>query len=176
MAISDWEACDKCLRRLPSTTMAGTAFTADPSSTVYQRIVEFAYSINLSTREAMVLILTAGAGVHRKEAAHLLGCSAGTVDTYWRRILRKSKLGSQLELLAALLSYSVQDSLLVPLPEPPRGAGGMAVYRASIDEAFRSNLAAPGRAVGPGDEEPEPLAMFEDACEGKRTSPLRPIS
>lgn len=163
--------------------MTSISFTADPSSTVYQRIVEFAYLINLSTREAMVLILTAGAGVHRKEAAHLLGCSPGTVDTYWRRILRKSKLGSQLELLAALLSFSVEDSPRISSIEAPSAAvdaphrlHGVAWYRAALDAAFRGNLKLFGQLVSLSERAAENLASFARSREGKKSSPVGPLA
>ncbi len=83
------------------------SYTAPTLATglVRRHIVEFAYRLGLSVREATVLVLAAGSGLHRKAAADRLGCSPGTVDTYWRRILRKSGQSSQLELLAVLLSY-----------------------------------------------------------------------
>lgn len=159
------------------------SFTTDASSAVYQRIVEFSYLINLSTREAMVLILTAGAGVHRKEAAHLLGCSPGTVDTYWRRILRKSKLGSQLELLAALLSFSVEDStrslsaeVAAPAVNGARGLNGVVWYRAAIDAAFRGNLALVGRLVSLSERAAENLASFARTREEKRGNHLGSVA
>jgi len=80
-----------------------------PPSLVHVRITEFANSLRLSAQEAAVLSLAAGSGLHRKETAERLGCRPGTVDTYWRRILRKSGYGSKLELFSALLSFSLNQ-------------------------------------------------------------------
>lgn len=66
----------------------------------------FARQHGLSSREATVLQLAAG-GIHRKETAARLGCGIATVDTYWRRILRKTRLTSQVEVLAALLCFAL---------------------------------------------------------------------
>jgi len=44
-----------------------------------------------SVERARTAVLSCGArGLHRKATASYLGCSAGTVDTYWRRILSKT--------------------------------------------------------------------------------------
>jgi CheY-like chemotaxis protein len=56
------------------------------------------------------LALCAG-GLHRKEVAFRLGCSAGTVDTYWRRIFKKTSATSQCEVLAALLTLAATGIL-----------------------------------------------------------------
>ena len=60
----------------------------------------------LSRRERAVLALGAR-GLHRKGMATELGCSAGTVNTYWNRILRKLRLTSQAEVLAHLLELAL---------------------------------------------------------------------
>ena len=68
----------------------------------------------------------------RKETAHRLRCSSGTIDTYWRRILGKSGLESPLQVLAAVLAFAVKqvDSL-----EPDEG--NFQRYRSAIRaEAF----------------------------------------
>jgi DNA-binding CsgD family transcriptional regulator len=56
----------------------------------------------LSGRETVVLGLGAR-GLHRKGTADCLGCSTGTIDTYWTRILRKTQLRSQAEVICKLL-------------------------------------------------------------------------
>jgi len=60
----------------------------------------------LSKRERAVLTLGAR-GLHRKGMATELGCSPGTVNTYWNRILRKLHLTSQAEVLANLLRLAL---------------------------------------------------------------------
>jgi DNA-binding CsgD family transcriptional regulator len=60
----------------------------------------------LSRRERAVLSLGAR-GLHRKGMATELGCSPGTVNTYWNRILRKLHLTSQAEVLANLLRLAL---------------------------------------------------------------------
>jgi DNA-binding CsgD family transcriptional regulator len=69
----------------------------------------YASGHGLSDRETIVLLLGAQ-GLHRKAVASRLGCSPGTVDTYWRRILRKTGLSCQSAVNAALLSMAVQTS------------------------------------------------------------------
>jgi DNA-binding CsgD family transcriptional regulator len=78
-----------------------------PCPEVELRIVEFAYFIGLSLREGAVLLLVVGGGIERKAAAYGLQCRPGTIDTYWRRILRKSGHESPLQLIAALLAFAV---------------------------------------------------------------------
>jgi DNA-binding NarL/FixJ family response regulator len=60
----------------------------------------------LSQRERAVLSLGAR-GLHRKGMSTELGCSPGTVNTYWHRILRKLRLSSQAEVLATLLRMAL---------------------------------------------------------------------
>ena len=105
------------------------------TSAVYLRIVEFSYTVGLSTREATVLIMAAGAGVSRKEAAYRLGCRPGTVDTYWQRILHKCGMDSQLGVFAALLAFSLR-SLAAGGMEGGTMAADLARYRAGIDSVI----------------------------------------
>jgi DNA-binding CsgD family transcriptional regulator len=72
----------------------------------------FATSHALSPRETAVLLAIAS-GVSRKEVAWRLGCSPGTIHTYWRRLLRKTGSSSQSELFAALIRF-----VLVSSPAP----------------------------------------------------------
>lgn len=74
---------------------------------------EFAVRHNLSDRETAALLLST-VGVFRKEAAHRLGCAPGTVDTYWRRILRKTGTRSQPELFAALVVFAMGEQTYHP--------------------------------------------------------------
>jgi DNA-binding NarL/FixJ family response regulator len=68
-------------------------------------IARFAAQNHLSEREtALVSLLAVGSG--RKDAATRLGCSLGTIDTYRRRIFRKTGTSSQAELFAALLEFT----------------------------------------------------------------------
>lgn len=85
----------------------GPSGTADGTvpSLVAAVVASYARRHRLSTRETSVLQLTAG-GVHRKETAARLRCGIATVDTYWRRILRKTGLASQVEVLAAVLCHA----------------------------------------------------------------------
>jgi DNA-binding CsgD family transcriptional regulator len=68
----------------------------------------YAHRHALSGREGAVLILGVAWGLHRKECAYRLGCSSGTVDTYWRRIFKKTGTRSQSEISAAILAYAVE--------------------------------------------------------------------
>lgn len=81
-------------------------------------LADFADRHRLSQRERAVLSLGMQ-GVHRKGTAVCLGCSPGTVDTYWNRILRKLRLSSQLEVLASLLVIAVGAG---PAARPPSRA------------------------------------------------------
>lgn len=92
-----------------------------PPSPVGLVLRRFAAHHGLSARETMVLALAA-AGLHRKESASRLGCSLGTVDTYWRRIFRKTGRTSQAELFVALLSFAMVDAALAPR-DGPEGDG-----------------------------------------------------
>jgi DNA-binding CsgD family transcriptional regulator len=82
--------------------------TVSLSFAVSGLVRQFAQLYRLSGRETNVLVLAA-AGLHRKESAFRLGCSPGTVDTYWRRIFRKTGQTCQPELFAALLAFAVGD-------------------------------------------------------------------
>jgi DNA-binding CsgD family transcriptional regulator len=84
---------------------------------------DFADFYRLSGREAAVLLLAAE-GLHRKESAFRLGCSPGTVDTYWRRIFRKTQQPSQGQLFVRLLCFTVEA--LSPADVEPR-SGAQAV-------------------------------------------------
>jgi DNA-binding NarL/FixJ family response regulator len=77
-----------------------------PHGALDRLVTSFALSHGLSNQETAVLRLAAE-GVHRKEAAFRLGCQAGTVDTYWRRIFRKTGWTDQSEIYAALLSFAL---------------------------------------------------------------------
>jgi DNA-binding CsgD family transcriptional regulator len=64
----------------------------------------FGKRYGLSDRETQVLVYFAE-GCCRKEAAHALGCSAATINTYWRRILAKVRVDSPERLLANLIVF-----------------------------------------------------------------------
>ena len=85
------------------------------SSVVCAVVNRFAVPYQLSVREATVLALAA-LGLRRKESAFCLHCSAATVDTYWRRIFRKTQRASQAELFAALLLFGIADCAERELP------------------------------------------------------------
>jgi DNA-binding CsgD family transcriptional regulator len=87
-----------------------TNFGPTIASLVRIAVVRFAGHYRLSTRETSALHLAA-MGVHRKETAAHLGCGIATVDTYWRRVLRKTGLTSQMEVLAALLNFALGEEL-----------------------------------------------------------------
>lgn len=114
---------------------------------VYSRIVEFAHSRGLSGREAVVLILGAGIGLNRKEAAYRIGCRPGTVDTYWNRILRKCGADSQLEVFASLLAFALENAREACVTGPSRpdrtssAVRDMVRYRAGIDAAIHGTPA-----------------------------------
>jgi DNA-binding CsgD family transcriptional regulator len=77
----------------------------------------------LSVRETGVLQLAAS-GFHRKETAYRLGCSLGPVDTYWRRLLRKTGCQDQWRLYADLLLFAIgQAAFLGSASAPDRVSG-----------------------------------------------------
>ena len=80
---------------------------------VSELIKQFAAGHDLSARETSVLCLAAR-GLHRKESAHLIGCTSSTVHTYWRRIFKKTGMSCQSELFARLLSFAVQTKVESP--------------------------------------------------------------
>jgi DNA-binding NarL/FixJ family response regulator len=84
------------------------ARASNATSCVATLVTSYAASYALSSRETMVLSLGAE-GLHRKAVAARLGCSAGTVDTYWVRILRKTGLESQAAVHAALLRLALSQ-------------------------------------------------------------------
>jgi len=63
-----------------------------------------------NAREADILALAA-MRIHAKEGAARVGCHPSSVYTYWRRIIRKTGNGSRCEVLAALLSFSLDASV-----------------------------------------------------------------
>lgn len=65
----------------------------------------FAARHRLSPRETRLLEL-AVEGVTNKEAAEVLGCSVGTIATYWQRIFAKTEQRSQRDVVAAILRES----------------------------------------------------------------------
>jgi DNA-binding CsgD family transcriptional regulator len=73
---------------------------------LYLLVSRYALRHMLSGRETSVLELAA-VGLHRKEVSSRLGCSPGTVDTYWRRIFRKTNRGSECAVLADVLAFAV---------------------------------------------------------------------
>ena len=66
----------------------------------------FSNDYSLSPREANVLLL-ATAGLHRKKIADRLGCSVATIDTYWRRLFKKTGTTSQCQVFAVLIIRAV---------------------------------------------------------------------
>src|SRR5256885_12068482 len=76
-------------------------------------IDSFASRHGLSAREAAVLA-AAALGLDRRDTAYRLGCRIGTVDTYWRRVFKKTRMSCQSELFARLLSFAVQTKVESP--------------------------------------------------------------
>jgi DNA-binding CsgD family transcriptional regulator len=71
-------------------------------------VAAFADRYELSGRETAVIALAA-AGLHRKAAADRLGCSAATIDTYWRRVFKKSSTKFQSEVMGALFRMATSE-------------------------------------------------------------------
>jgi len=90
--------------------------SGDLPSAVHALVREFAKFYRLSGREAAVLLLAAR-GLHRKESAFRLGCSPGTVDTYWRRIFRKTHHSSQAQVFAGILRFAIEALRSLPVDE-----------------------------------------------------------
>jgi DNA-binding NarL/FixJ family response regulator len=93
--------------------MAGN--TLLPVHQIQAVIEQFAHTRGLSRRETEVLLLAA-AGLHRKDAASQLACSAGTVHTYWRRIFHKMRCSSQAEVFVAIMTFALHGPHPSPLP------------------------------------------------------------
>ena len=89
---------------MPREVAAVGSSPVDPFSNLIARYVG---THRLSVRERSVLAFGAR-GLNRKEVASELGCSSGTVDTYWSRILRKTQTASQAEVLANLLDMALE--------------------------------------------------------------------
>ncbi len=79
----------------------------------------------LSPKERRLVELAA-AGTDNNEAARLLDCKRGTVTTYWRRIFRKTGLGSQREVLGLFIGHALRASraLFDPAGDGVAAAGG----------------------------------------------------
>jgi DNA-binding CsgD family transcriptional regulator len=97
--------------RLPETRRRLAALFAPAearfSTAVVNTVAEFAVHHRQSEREADILALAA-MRIHAKEGAARVGCHPSSHNTYWRRIIRKTGNGSRCEVLAALLSFSLQ--------------------------------------------------------------------
>ncbi len=86
-------------------------------------ISQFAAQHRLSRREtALLSLLAVGSG--RKAAASHLHCSLGTIDTYRRRIFRKTATTSQAELFAALLEHAFRALEEARAARPPGRTSG----------------------------------------------------
>ena len=70
-------------------------------------VCRFCRRYALSERETAV-VAQAAEGRSTKEVASVLHCSESSVQTYWRRIVKKTKYASRAEVLAALLRDSVR--------------------------------------------------------------------
>jgi DNA-binding NarL/FixJ family response regulator len=90
-------------------SVAGGVSAVDAFSDLIARYVG---KYRLSVRERAVLAFCAR-GLNRKEVASELGCSCGTIDTYWSRILRKTQTASQAEVLATLLDMALEHRQVV---------------------------------------------------------------
>ena len=95
---------------------------SNPAAVVVE---QFAATHGLSVRETGVLQLAAS-GFHRKETAYRLGCSLGTVDTYWRRLLRKTGCQDQWRLYADLLLFAISQAAFLGSASAPDRVSGLA--------------------------------------------------
>jgi DNA-binding CsgD family transcriptional regulator len=91
-----------------------------PSATILVLMQAFGAKHGLTHRETQVLVRFAE-GYCRKEAAYLLGCSAGTINTHWRRILARMQVDSPERVLALLITFLATEA---PSTESPAGSGG----------------------------------------------------
>jgi DNA-binding CsgD family transcriptional regulator len=99
------------MRRNKRSTRPATAFERYSATTNAQSLLdavvrEFSVKNRLSPREETV-VRAAADGRDRKSSAALLGCSAGTVDTYWGRIFKKTGCRSQTEVFAKVVQFGI---------------------------------------------------------------------
>lgn len=73
-----------------------------PASGRRDRVVEFARNYRLSPRETDLLRCAVG-GMNNDEAASALGCSRGTVSTFWHRIFKKTRVSGQRDVIILLM-------------------------------------------------------------------------
>jgi hypothetical protein len=105
-----------------------------------------------------------GAYPASKEAAWQLGCSPGTVQTYWRRVLRKTGTASQSELFAALFRFVLAGGS-PPRQDPwPCGIHDIATRRSS-------DINNQGLVLLPRSRSGSRRPDIEVACELARTPP-----
>lgn len=66
----------------------------------------FALRYGLSQQERRLLIATVE-GMSEKEIAWISGCARATVSTYWQRIFKKTGCRSQIEVMSAVLRWTM---------------------------------------------------------------------
>ena len=111
------------------TIREAVARAASPRQSLYIDVRAFAARYGLSDRETTVL-LGAIAGMDAHTQAASLVCSAGTLATFWHRILKKCAASSQRDVLAAVIRYAENRRLFDARhdednsSDAPSGTGG----------------------------------------------------
>jgi DNA-binding NarL/FixJ family response regulator len=68
----------------------------------------------LSAQEQRLLLATVR-GSSEKEVAYSLGCRRSTMSTYWQRIFQKTGFHSQIEVISAVLRWTIEAGRVVIL-------------------------------------------------------------
>lgn len=76
-------------------------------------IRRYAIAHKLSNRERQVLLASI-IGTHDKLLADQIGCSRGTITTYWKRIFGKIGRRSQKDVVSHVVVFCISDGNSVP--------------------------------------------------------------
>jgi DNA-binding NarL/FixJ family response regulator len=106
-------------------------------------IEAYAVSRHLSAQERRLLLATVK-GSSEKEVAFSLGCRRSTTSTYWQRIFQKTGLRSQIEVLSAVLRWTIDAGSRRQFVDMTDDAISPTVT--SLESSSRS-----GRSLEPGD-------------------------
>jgi len=94
------------------------AIAAGADDRVEELVTAYARGHGLSPQERRLLLATIN-GRTEKDAAFLLGCRRSTTSTYWQRIFHKTGRRSQVEVVSAVLRWSVDFGILCQASRVP---------------------------------------------------------
>jgi len=94
------------------------AIAAGADDRLEELVTAYARGHALSPQERRLLLATIN-GRTEKDAAFLLGCRRSTTSTYWQRIFHKTGRRSQVEVVSAVLRWSVDFGIRCQAPCVP---------------------------------------------------------